>query len=405
MEKAKLEKYKEELLKELKEDILEFWMKNVIDYDDGGFFGAVGGNGKVKPGADKGVIMATRILWTFSRAYMKLKDGQYLKTAEIMYKYITEHFVDKKNGGVFWILDHKGKPVDSSKKFYGQAFAIYGFAEFAKATGDSNALAAANELFELVEKYGRDKEKGGYIDALGSKWEEIKDTRLSSRDMNTPKTMNTNLHVMEAFSTLAGYYGDSKVKESLENLVEVFLSKIILKDRHFGLFFDMDWNEVSGKISFGHDIEGSWLLTEAAKVTGKQDIIKRVSSAAMEMADVILREGIDADGGLLSEKDADGHIHKGKEWWMQVEAMVGFFNAYEITGKEIFIEKSLSIWEYCKRKFMRQGGEWYSNLDENGNPDKKRDLAGPWKCPYHTVRACMEIYERIENILRLMGFN
>jgi mannobiose 2-epimerase len=217
--------------------------------------------------------------------------------------------------------------------------------------------------------------------------------------MNTPKTMNTNLHVMEAFSCLGGYYRDNKVIDALENLVEVFLTKIILSNRHFGLFFGMDWKEASGKISFGHDIEGSWLLTEAAKIIGKQDIIKRVSAAAVEMADVILREGMDEENGIYSEQDPDGSIHKDREWWMQVEAMVGFLNAYEMTKKEIFLEKSLAAWEYCKKKYIRPAGEWYSNLDDKGNPDKKRDIAGPWKCPYHTGRACLEIYDRIGGLI------
>src|SRR5208337_3176058 len=165
---------------------LDFWMKNVIDYDSGGFNGSVGGDGVANPRADKGIIMATRILWTFSRVYMKLGDAQYLKTAEIIYKYILDYFVDKKHGGVFWLLDYKGNPVDETKKFYGQAFAIYAFSEFAKASGTRQALEEANKLFGFVEKYGRDLKYGGYIDALGSNWLAVQDTRLSTKDMNTP---------------------------------------------------------------------------------------------------------------------------------------------------------------------------------------------------------------------------
>lgn len=395
MEKTSLEKYREEVLAELKNNILDFWMKYIIDYDSGGFNGSVAGNGVANPRADKGIIMATRILWTFSYAYIKLGNAQYLKTAEMIYKYILDYFVDKKYGGVFWLLDYKGRPVDETKKFYGQAFAIYAFSEYAKASGKPEALDKANELFGLVEKYGRDFKYGGYIDALGSNWAVVQDTRLSTKDMNTPKSMNTNLHILEAYSGLAGNFHNKPVLEALESLIKIFTSNIILPSRHFGLFFDLEWNEASGKISYGHDIEGSWLLTEAAKITGKEEIIKEVSSLAMNMAEAILEEGIDADGGLFSEKDADGHRRSAKEWWMQAEAMVGFINAYEITKKEIFMEKSMSIWEYCKKKFIRPAGEWYGNIDDKGNPDKKGEIAGKWKCPYHTGRACLEIYERI----------
>jgi len=395
MKKARLEKYREEVLAELKYDILEFWMKNVIDYDKGGFYGAVGGDGRPKPDAKKGVILASRILWTYSRAYIKFKDRQYLKTAELMYEYIIKHFVDKKYGGVYWMLNADGNIADPIKKFYGQAFAIYGFAEYAKASKRKQAMKNAMQLFSLMEKYGRDKTKGGYIDALAREWKPVKDTRLSTRDMNTPKTMNTNLHVMEAYSALALHTGSKKVIKALENLVNVFIDRIIMQNSHFGLFFDMDWKEASCKISFGHDIEGSWLLTEAAGIIGNKKFIDKVRPYSVRMAEAVMREAIDKDGGIYSEKEANGHIHRDKEWWMQVEAMVGFMNAYEITKKEIFLEKSLSAWEYCKKYYLRPGGEWYPNLDENNRPDKKRDIAGPWKCPYHAGRACMEIAERI----------
>lgn len=399
MNKASLKIYREEVSTELTSDILDFWMKHVIDFSSGGFNGSVTGNGVADPKADKGVILATRILWTFARACRKLGDARYLKTADLMYHYIQEHFVDKEHGGVFWILDHQGKPVDPLKKFYGQAFAIYAFAEYSRASGNKKALDEAKTLFELVEKHGRDKVKGGYIDAVGRDWAAVADTRLSEKDLNTPKTMNTNLHVMEAFSGLIqnNPVRDATVIEALESLAKVFLEKIILPNRHFGLFFDMNWNEVSGKISFGHDIEGSWLLSEAAQTSGNESLIKAVSPVAAEMARVTMREGLEADGGVLYEREADGSLHPGKEWWMQTEAMVGFLNAYEITGEEIFAEKSILAWDYCKKRYLREGGEWFSNLDSDGLPDLSRVLAGPWKCPYHTGRACMEIMERIHS--------
>src|SRR5258708_3472059 len=203
MEKTGLKKYHEEVLTELRNDILDFWLRNVIDFDSGGFNGLVDGKGVVHPKAEKGVIMATRILWTFSRAYNQFKDERYPRAAELMFRYLQNYFIDKEQGGLFWMLDHQGKPLDSRKKFYGQAFAIYAFSEFSKASGDRRGLDEAKILFGLVEKYGKDRVEGGYIEALGGDWAPVEDNRLSEKEPITPKSMNTNLHMMEAFTGLA----------------------------------------------------------------------------------------------------------------------------------------------------------------------------------------------------------
>ncbi len=393
---ADLNRYREEVLAELTNDILAFWIQNVIDFDSGGFHGSVSGKGIAEPAADKGVVLATRILWTFSRAYTRVGNEKYIRAAELMYRYLRDHFLDKEHGGVFWLVDYKGRPLDTTKKLYGQAFAIYSFSEFSYASGDRQALDEAQKLFGLVERHGRDPVEGGYLDALGGDWAPVRDTRLSEKDLNTPKTMNTNLHILEAYSELAQYDPAGPVIEALESLVKVFLEKIILPNRHFGLYFDMAWNEVSGKISYGHDIEGSWLLTEAAERTGREKLVKKVTPVAVDMARTVLEEGLDAEGAVLNERAANGSLKPGKEWWMQAEAMVGFFNAYEMTGKDIYFEKSLSAWEYCKKYFLRPGGEWFSGINDEGMPDLEREIAGSWKCPYHTGRACLEIIERTE---------
>jgi mannobiose 2-epimerase len=391
---AGFKKYREEVLAELTDDILAFWLRNVIDFGTGGFHGSVSGTGAAQPAADKGVIMATRVLWTFSRAYARLRHGEYIRAAGLMYRYLRDHFTDRDRGGLYWTVDHEGRPLDATKKFYGQAFAIYAFCEYSSASGDRQPLDEAKKLFALVERYGRDRVEGGYLDALGADWTPVEDTRLSDKDLNTPKTMNTNLHILEAYSKLASADPGGAVIEALENLVEVFLGKILMPNRHFGLFFDQAWHEVSGKISYGHDIEGSWLLAEAAERTGRASLAEKTAPVAVGMAKAVLEEGLDAEGGVLNEREADGSLRPGREWWMQAEAMVGFFNAYEMTGSGLFLEKSLSAWEYCKKRFLRPGGEWYYRIDEAGAPDTSREIAGMWKCPYHTGRACLEIAER-----------
>ncbi len=399
MDNRILLKYKNEVLAEVRDNILEFWMKNVIDYDSGGFNGSVAGDGTINAGADKGLLMATRILWTFSRAYMELKDPRYLKTSDLMFNYISNYFIDKEHGGAFWLLDCRGKPKDRMKKLYGQGFTVFALAEYAKASLNGRALNMANDLFALCEKYGRDREFGGYIDALGHDWSKTGDTRLSAREMNAPKSMNTNLHVMEAYSALAGYYRDKKVTEALESLVNVFNKKIYRPSRHLAMFFDMKWKKQSDLISYGHDIETSWLMTEAAEVTGNRQLMHDTTVRSIAIAQISLKQAIDKDGGLFCEGDSKGPHKMFKEWWMQAEAMVGYMNAYQLTGKEIFLEQSVSFWEYCKKKLIRPEGGWYFYATKDGAPDTAHEIAGQWKCPYHTGRTCFEIRKRIEKTL------
>jgi mannobiose 2-epimerase len=328
-----------------------------------------------------------------------LGDPEYLKTADLLFNYIDRFFVDKAYGGTYWMLDHAGRPLDSIKKFYGQSFTMYGLTEYAKASGSVKALDMAYELFSLCEKYGRDRKHGGYIESRARDWSESPDLRLSDREPASPKSMNTNLHVMEALATLGGYYRDPKVLEALESIIDVYITKILQPNGHFGMFFSMEWKKLSELMSYGHDIEGSWLLTEAAEFSGNMELLHSTEKAAMFMAETAIKEAIDADGGIFCEGDEKGPHKMFKEWWAQPEGMVGFMNAYQYTKDDKYIEQSLAIWEYCKKKLLRPGGEWYFYVSADGSTDTTKDLAGPWKCPYHTGRACIETSERLEKIL------
>lgn len=401
MDKLILSRYAAEVEAELVSNILDFWMRNVIDFDNNTFNGSVMGDGTINPKADKGVLMATRALWTFSRSYQSIKDEEYLKTANLLYKYISEYFIDKEFGGVYWLLDYAGIPVNTEKKIYGQAFALFAFAEYAKVSGNNEALDKASALFDLCEKYGRDTESGGYIESRLRGWEPAPVMKLSSREPDAPKSMNTNLHVMEAYSTLAHYFPEAKFKQALEKEVYVFKNYIIRKTGHLGMFFDMDWNLLSGLMSYGHDLEASWLLMEAAENTRNDELVNDCRESSILLSETALKEAIDKDGGIICEGDENGpHLKNFKEWWAQPEAMVGFLNAYQLTKRDIFLEKSLSLWEYSKKMLIRPEGDWYFYVGRDGKPDKVHEIAGQWKCPYHTGRACIEVRERLDKILK-----
>ncbi|MDR0455839.1 MAG: AGE family epimerase/isomerase [Treponema sp.] len=387
---------RQEAIREVKENILPFW-QGMADEENGGFYGEADFYGKPKKNADKGCILNSRILWTFSAAYRILGDNAYKACARRARDYLKTAFWDEQNGGLYWLVDHTGKALDTRKQFYNIAFGIYALSEHYQATEDKSSLELAMALFNVTEQYGLDTSAGGYIEACSREWHNIDDFRLSGKDLNSPKSMNTNLHVLEAYTNLARVSGDERVRKALEVLLHITLDKIVNHDWRFELFFDMDWHTLVKDISYGHDIEGSWLLYEAALVVGDGSLITRVNQTALAIAEVTYAAAIDhKNGGLFSGCDAAGHIHTKKEWWPQAEAVAGFYNAYELSGEQKYFDAADSTWNFIQNHFVdRTHGEWHNELNPDNTPDTSMPKAGFWKCPYHNARACLEIIQRM----------
>ncbi|MCL2209937.1 MAG: AGE family epimerase/isomerase [Treponema sp.] len=388
---------KQEAVQMARENILPFW-HNMADREHGGFFGEADFYGKINKTTDKGCILNSRILWTFSAAYRLFNDEIYKDCAMHAREFLKSAFYDKEYGGLYWLTDNSGKPLQTRKQFYNIAFGIYALSEHYLACGDNSSLELAMDLFGTTEKYGYDKEAGGYIEACARDWEEISDFRLSGKDLNSPKSMNTNLHVLEAYTTLLTASKDARVKKALEGLLRITFDKIVGGSRHFELFFDMNWKPLSREVSWGHDIEGSWLMYEAALALGDEKITGEAKDTAVAIADVIHSAAIDSGkGGLLSGLDEKGKLLAKKEWWPQAEAVVGFYNAYQLSGEQKFFDAACGIWEYIKNYFTdRENGEWFNELSPDNIPDVKMPKAGFWKCPYHNARTCFEIIKRMK---------
>lgn len=389
------QKLKMELTAELS-NILNYWMKFTFDEVNGGFIGHVNGDNKVQHKASKGAVLNARILWTFSSAYRVTKNEEYKRMADRAYKYIIKYFIDKKNGGVFWELNYLGEPTNKRKQIYALSFTIYGLSEYYRVTGEREALAQAIELFNCIEEYSLDKEKNGYFEALAEDWQMLEDVRLSDKDANERKTMNTHLHILEAYASLYWVHKDEKVRKALKNLIELFHDKFVNSSYNLNLFFDDDWNLKSDEISYGHDIECSWLLHEAAEVLGHEKLLKKVEEVAVNMAKVTFN-GLAQDNGLINEAfPSENSFDTDKHWWQQAEAIVGFYNAYQISGKAEFLEKADKVWEYTKTNIIdHKNGEWFWRVNEQNIPYTQDEKTGFWKCPYHNGRACLEIMERI----------
>ena len=393
-------KLREELAQEL-EHILKYWTEFCLDNEFGGFVGRRDHFNRQINGASKGVVLNTRILWTFSAAYNFTHNPEYLVLADRAYQYINENFSDKQFGGLFWELDEKGEVLNSRKQIYAQGFGIYGFSEYYKASNNPQVLEKAIALFESIEKYSYDLIEGGYFEAFANDWSVLEDFRLSPKDANEPKSMNTHLHILEPYTNLLKIWPNERLRKKTATLIRIFLDKIIDHwTHHFNLFFANDWKVQSSIISFGHDIEGAWLLYEAAIVVGDQQLIDEVSKNLVQMVDVTLTDGCAVDGSVFNEKDTlSGHLDDDKHWWMQAEAMVGLAYAWKITGKNIYKNQLVNVWQFIRTNMIDWvNGEWFWRVDKNGIPIASEDKAGFWKCPYHNSRAMMEVITIISEL-------
>lgn len=373
------------------EQILNYWVNNTIDNLHGGFVGERDNFNKLVPNAPKGIILNSRILWSFSAASNHYKSNKYKSICERSYNYLHTFFNDKKNGGVFWELDATGKPTNKRKQVYAQAFMIYALSEYYIFSKNKEVLDWAINLYNLIEKHANEPIYKGYIEAFNEDWSPIEDMRLSDKDENEAKTMNTHLHVLEAYTNLYKVYKNEGLKHHLTNLIQLFFDKFIAANNHLLLFFDEQWNSKSNIISYGHDIETAWLLIEAAKVIENESLIKKTEEKAVLIANTFLEEGIDTDGGVFYEYHPTSKIlDDDKHWWPQAEAIVGLYYAFSITGNEKYEQQAFKILNFIQKNIIdKKNGEWLWRVHKNGKPYTTDYKMGMWKAPYHNSRACI----------------
>lgn len=387
---------KQEMQEVLTANILPYWMNRMVDEQHGGFYGRITGTEELMPQAEKGAILHARILWTYAAAYRLLRRQEYLAMATRAKAYIINRFMDKEFGGIYWNLNYKGEPLDTKKQIYAIGFAIYGLSEYHRATGDEEALEVAIRLFRDIEHHSFDPLKNGYCEALTREWKEMADMRLSEKDANERKTMNTHLHILEPYTNLYRVWKDDGLKQQLRNLITLFTDRILDSETcHLQLFFDDDWNNKYRIVSYGHDIEASWLIHEAALALGDADLLAKVKPVVKRIA-TAAAEGFTSKGGMIYEKNLDTHhLDADRHWWVQAETVVGYMNLYQHFGDEDALQKALDCWEFIKARLMdKEHGEWYWSIRADDTVNREEDKAGFWKCPYHNGRMCMEVMER-----------
>jgi len=417
MNQKELKKYREIFENELF-NILEYWTEFGVAKDGTGFYGAVDLNNEPVLSANKSCVLNARILWTFAAAAKAYPGKGYEEIAHKAYKVVTEDFADNDLGGFYMELSSDNKVVNDHKHTYAQAFVIYSLSKYYEFNPSEEVMQRIQDFFNFLDGTTKDPYNAGYLESFTRDWKLYEENRMA--DNNEPKSMNTHLHVIEAYAAIYKVWKGDLVKQRLTQLLEIFIQRIIRESGHLGVFFSSDFSETEnskGICSFGHDIEASWLIWEAAEILGNEGIIQRIKPLITKMADAVLRVAVDKDGGLFLESTRFGsHVKTNKHWWLQAETLVGFMNMYQLKGEQKYWDTVKLTWDFIDRCVIdHKGGEWFTKVSRLGVPyleepandpspyyrnDWKID---PWKCPYHNGRAMMEMVERINCLLNFQN--
>ncbi len=391
---ARERKFAEEVKNHLTQDLIPFW-EGMADRENGGYYGYMGYGLEVDKEYEKGCILNSRILWFFSNAYLMLGEGRLLEDAGHAYRFLKERCMDRQYGGVYWSVAYDGSLKDDAKHTYSQAFAIYALSSYYDASGDGEALALARELQLLVEEKCKDAQ--GYLEAFNRQFEPEENEKLSENGVMAERTMNTLLHVLEAYTELYRVSPDERTGKALRSLLDTFADKVY--NRRLGrqeVFFDKDWNMLIDLYSYGHDIETSWLVDRALCVLQDAAYKERLLPITTELARNIYDRAY-VGHSVLNEAEC-GVADATRVWWVQAEAVVGFLNAWQKLPEEMeWLFGAEDIWEFIKGHLIdrRDGSEWYWAVDAQGKPLEK-PIVEPWKCPYHNGRMCMEVMRRMD---------
>ncbi|MDR0940358.1 MAG: AGE family epimerase/isomerase [Mediterranea sp.] len=386
---------RDEIVTDLRENVLAFWQRHSVD-PAGGFYGALSRDGTPISGAPKGGVLNARILWTFASAYRMYGDEEYRRLADRAQRYFIDHFIDPQYGGVYWQVKADGTPLDTNKQTYACSYAIYGLAEHFRATGNLESLQRAIDIYRTMESKIRDAAGDGYIESFSREWGKPERIGYDGDGVAT-KTMNTHIHVLEAYTLLYRVWRDSDLRQRLATVIDLLTTKLYNpRTRHLILFCDSTWNNLDDVDSYGHDIETSWLLTEAAEALGDPRVAEKVKTIALDLVDTALREGLNAEGAMTYERHKD-KFRRDLAWWCQAETVVGCLNAWQLTGKRDYLRAAARTWDYVKKHHIdREHGEWFRTVLEDGTPRLREPKASLWNCPYHNSRMGFEVDDRLK---------
>lgn len=380
----------EEIRAHLTDRIIPFW-KRMRDDTFGGYYGYMDYDLQVDRKSVKGCILNSRITWFFASAYLTLGDESLLEEAKHGYRFLREHCMDAERGGVYWSLRYDGTPEDTTKHAYNQAFAIYALSAYYEASEDREALDKALELFSLIEE--RCTDEYGYKEAFDQEFREIENDKLSENGVMAEKTMNTLLHVFEAYTELYRVSGRKEVKSRLEWILDTFAEKVYHPKRHRQeVFFDREMHSILDLHSYGHDIETAWLIQRGCEVLGEVSYLEKMRPVILDLTEEIYRKAF--DGHSLANECEKGKVDETRIWWVQAEAVVGFLNGYRLAPeRKEYLDAALAEWDFIRTHVIdrRPESEWFWEVTKKGESINRKPIVEPWKCPYHNGRMCLEV--------------
>ena len=391
----------------LQHNVLQFWIDHALDKEDGGLLGRLDRAGHPIPPGDKSVVLISRSLWSFSEAYRRYPDPAYQKMAEECLKFLREKMWDKQHGGYYFMVSREGRVLDATKQLNPMSYVMEGLAEYALAFHDAQAAREALDLFEVIDKHAHDNEHGGYRIAFTEDWQFIKNYEDGPNAAGSfgRKSYDWHLGLVEALATLYDATGDIRVRLRLNELLNIFVDKIVDAETGYGrYYFTDDWKVAdrdgdSKQSEYGLDLEASWLLVEAAERVGRNQDPK-IRRASLALVDHALRYGFDQQhGGVYRYGPATGPAdNRDMEWWQQCEALVAFLNAYHLTGDAKYWQAFDLEARFVTDRFVdHQYGEVYTAIFHDGKIDSEK--VGPWKAQYHVTRAFLEILARLGGTL------
>ena len=385
---------KEEFKSHLTDRIIPFW-KSLRDNEEGGYYGFMDYDLKVDKKAVKGCILNSRILWFFSNAYMVLGDESLKEEAGHGYEFMKKCCIDRENGGIFWSMTYDGKPDDTMKHTYNQAFAIYALSSYYDISKDEEALKEAFSLYRIIET--KCKDETGYLEAADREFKKISNDALSENGVMADRTMNTLLHVYEAYTELYRVTKDAEVKERLIDIINTFADKVYNRElNRQEVFFNNSWESIIDLHSYGHDIETAWLMDKGVDILDIPEVTEKMYPITKALTKKIYETAF--DGRSLANECESGVVDERRIWWVQAETVLGFMNGYlKDNSKTEYIDAAEAQWKFIQDYVVdkRDGSEWFKEVRKDGSPYEGLEIVEPWKCPYHNGRMCIEVIRRM----------
>ena len=380
--------YYNSLEQRYKDKMHSFWAE-LQDKERGGYYGEVDSAFNVHKDAVKGCILNSRILWFFSHAD-DFDDKNRLEHAKQAFDFLVNAFYDREYGGVYWSVTADGKPCDDMKHTYNIAFAIYALSAYYEASQEPEALSLARQLMQVIEEKCRDE--AGYLEAFSRDFGPHSNEHLSENGVMATRTMNTLLHVMEAYTELHRVAPSDATRDRLREILQIFRDRIYNPElQRLEVFFDRDYNSLIDLHSYGHDIEASWLIDRTVEVLCAEGTEYDLS----EITEVLRKKIYEVafDGHSVPAECCKGEVLETRVWWVQCEAVVGFFRGYLKTGNKDYANAAAKIYWYTYHTMISMNPfGWYPEILEGGVPDMSKNIADAWTCPYHSGRMYYELF-------------